>query len=276
MSSELPATTRDAKLRHMLVATASAAPIRPRRRWRVAAPIAAFALAGALTGTVSATALNTTNAPQNDPPVSMDNSVAMFVHYDTQLIGEPVQVSGQDETIIPLGAKPEGATELAVILRCQGAGTFNVFIDGQPKVTVVCDEDSSATAGGGSYFSVEDRPTHAVTVDAGDGERYEVWASWAARAVPPAPSPEQTEAIADGEVNEAEYHAQFDRYSECMTAAGYPLGSINKSDTVITYNNPAAAVTSGDEGRCYAEHFSQVDMAWQSDHAPQTTIEQAR
>lgn len=270
MSSELPATARDAELRHTLVATASAAPIRPRRRWRAAAPITAFALAGALTGTVSATALN---VPQDDPPVSMDNSVAMFVPDGTQLIGEPVQVSRQDETVMPLGAKPEGATELAVILRCQGAGTFNVFIDSQPKATVVCDEDSSATAGGGSYFTVEDRPTHAVTVDAGDGERYAVWASWVARAVSPAPSPGQTEAIADGEVNEAEYHAQFDRYSECMTAAGYPLGSINKSDTVITAAIPGAAVTSGEESRCYAEHFSQVDMVWQSAHAPQVTIE---
>jgi hypothetical protein len=260
----------------MLVATASAAPTRPRRRWSVAAPIAAFALAGALTGTVSATALNATNTPEDDPPVSMDNSIAEFVHGDTQLIGEPVHVSGQDETVIPLGAKPEGATELGVILRCQGAGTFNVLIDGQPKATVICDEDSSASAGGGSYFTVEDRPTHAVTVDAGDGARYAVWASWAARAVPPAQSPELAEAITDGEVSEAEYHAQFDRYSQCMTAAGYPLGSINKSDTVITYNNSGAAVTSAVEGRCYAEHFLDVDMAWQSARAPQTSPEQAR
>lgn len=273
MSSELPATTRDAELRHMLVATASAAPVRPRRRWSIAAPIAAFALAGALTGTVSATALN---APKDDPPVAMDNAIAMFVHDDTQLIGEPVQVSGQNETVIPLGAKPEGATELGVILRCQDAGTFNVLIDGQPKMTLTCDENSSASAGGASYFTVEDRPTHSVTIDASDGGRYAVWASWAARAIPPALSPELTAAIADGEVSEEEYRAQFDRYSECMTTGGYPLEGVNTSGTIITSVVSDAAMTSGVYDRCYAEHFFDVDIAWQSAHAPQTNTEQAR
>lgn len=276
MSSEMPGNDRDTELRRMLVATASAAPVRPRRRWSITVPISAFALAGALTGAVSATALNATNAPKDDPPVSMDNSIAMFVHDDTQLLGEPVQVSGQGTTIIPLGAKPVGATELAVILRCQGPGTFNVLIDGQTKATVVCDEDSSNSAGGASYFTMEGRPTHSVTVDAGGGERYAVSTSWVARAVPPAPSLEQTEALRDGEVNEAEYHAQFDRYSECMTAAGYPLGSINKSGTVITASIEGVAVTSGAEGRCYTEHLADVDRAWQAANAPQTNIEQAR
>jgi hypothetical protein len=276
MSSELPTTTRDMELRHMLVATASAAPVRPRRRWSVAASIAAFALAGALTGTVSATALNATNAPEDGQPIGLDNAIAMSVHDDTQLFGEPVEVSGQGNTVVPVGAIPEGATELVVVFGCRSAGTFDLLVDGELEMTTVCSENSSAFGGGASYFTVEDKPTHAVTIYAGDNERYAVWASWVARAVPPAPSPELAAAIADGEVTKAEYNAQFDRYSECMTVGGYPLGLINKFDTIITYNNSGAAVSSGVEGRCYTEHFFDVDIAWQSTHARPTSTEQAR
>jgi hypothetical protein len=274
MSSELPATTRDAELRHMLVATASAAPIRPRRRWSVAAPIAAFALAGALTGTVSATALNVTNAPEDDQPIGLDNAIAMSVYDATQLFGEPVELDGQGITVIPVGAIPEGATELVVVFGCRSAGTFDLFVDGELEMTTVCSENSSASGGGASYFTVEDKPTHAVTINTGDNERYAVWASWVARAVPPVASPELAAAIADGEVTEAEYNAQFDRFSECMTAGGYPLGSINKFDKIFTASIPGAAATSGVYDRCYAEHFFDVDIAWQSSQAPQTDIEE--
>jgi hypothetical protein len=95
------------------------------------------------------------------------------------------------------------------------------------------------------------------------------------RTVPPAPSPEQTDALADGEVSAAKYHAQFDRYSQCMTAAGHPLESVDKSGEVITYKTSGASVTSEAEGRCYAQHFAQHNLAWQSTHAPRTSLEQA-
>jgi hypothetical protein len=266
MSSEMPESERDTELRRMLVATASAAPVRPRRRWSIAAPIAAFALAGALTGAVSAAALNALNAPEDYPPVSVDNMVAEFVHDDTQLFGEPVLINGQGDSTASLGAAPENAVELAVAFRCADPGRFDVLVDGKAAMTITCDEAPMASGGGGSYFTVEDAPTHTLTVSAGDGKRYVVWASWAARAVPPVPSPQQTAAMADGEVSEAEYHAQFDRYAECMTVAGYPLDGVNKSGTIINYLNSGAAVSSGSEGRCYAQEFDQIDMTWQSTH----------
>lgn len=272
MSSEMP--ERDTELRRMLVATASAAPVRPRRRWNIAAPIAAFALAGALTGAVSATALNALNAPVDHPPVTVDNMVAEFIHDDTELFGEPVLIDGQGDTVIPLGAVPENAVELAVAFRCADPGSFDVLVDGKAAMTITCGEASTASGGGGSYFTVDDAPTHTLTVSAGDGKRYVVWASWAARAVLPEPSPEQTAAMADGEVSEAEYHAQFDRYSECMTAAGYPLDGVNKSGTVIRYLNSGAAVSSGAEGRCYAQEFHQIDMTWQSAHQDNSETDQ--
>lgn len=264
MSSEMHRNQRNTELRQMLVATASAAPDRPRRVWRTAAPVTAFALAGALTGAVSAAAFN---APRDHRPVSVDNMVATFVHDDTQLFGEPVEINGQGDTVTPLGAAPADAAELAVVFRCTDPGNFELLIDGKAAMTIVCDEGSASSGGGGSYFTVDEKPTHTLTVAADEGEGYIAWVSWASRAVPPEPSPQQAAAMADGEVSEAEYHAQFDRYSDCMTAAGYPLGSVNKSGTVITFVYSGAAVTSGEEGRCYAQEFAQVDITWQSTNA---------
>jgi hypothetical protein len=265
----MPESERDTELRRMLVATASAAPVRPRRLWSIAAPTAAFALAGALTGAVSATALNALNAlnaPEDHPPVTVENMVAKFIHDDTELFGEPVVINGQGDTVVPLGAVPENAAELAVAVRCADPGSFDVLVDGKAAMTITCDEAPTTSGGGGSYFTMDDAPTHTLSVSAGDGKRYVVWASWAARAVPPVPSPQQTAAMADDEVNEAEYHAQFERYAECMTVAGYPLDGVNKSGTVIKYLNSGAAVSSGAEGRCYAQEFDQIDMTWQSTH----------
>jgi hypothetical protein len=260
MSSEMPVSERDTELRRMLVATASAAPVRTRRQWSITAPIVAFALAGALTGAVSAAALS---APRDHSPVTVDNMVAAFVDDDTQLFGEAVEIEADGSTVVPLGAMPEDAAELAVALHCADPGSFEVLIDGQPAMTIVCDQASTASSGGAGYFTVEDAATHTLTVSAGEGERYVVWASWAARATPPEPSPEQAAAMADGEVSVTEYHVQFDRYSDCLSAAGYPLGSVNKSRNVITYVNSSAAVTSGAEGRCYAQEFAEVDLTWQ-------------
>lgn len=262
MSSEIPTNERDTELRQMLVATASAAPIRPRRSWRTAAPIAAFALAGALSGTVSAAALS---GPRDQRPATLDNVVAEFVRDDTQLIGEPLKINGQGDTVVPLGAAPENATELAVAVRCAEPGSFEFHIDRKYAMTVTCD---GASGGSGSYFTVEDMAAHTLAVAAGEGERFMIWASWVARPVPPAPSPQQAAATADGEVTEAEYRAQFDRYSDCMTAAGYPLDGVNKAGPIITYINSGASVSSGAEGRCYAEEFAQIDGMWQATHQP--------
>jgi hypothetical protein len=263
MSSELPERDRDTELRGMLVATASAAPVHPRRRWSIAAPLAAFALAGALTGAVSAVAL--TAAP--DPsPVTVDNLVAQLVNDDTQLYGEPVVVGGHGNTVVPLRAAPEDAVELAVVFRCADPGSYELLVDGQTGMTVTCDDPSTTSSGGGSFFTVTDAVTHTVTVAADDGKRFLLWASWAARAAPVPPSPDQSRAMSDGEVSETEYNAQFDRYATCLAAAGYPLGGINRSGTVITYVNSSDAITSGAEDYCYSREFAEVDLTWQGGH----------
>jgi len=84
--------------------------------------------------------------------------------------------------------------------------------------------------------------------------------------LPPDASPQQVAAMADGQVSDAEYHAQFNRYSECMIAAGYPLDAVNTSSLIVTYVNSSDSVSSGEEGRCYAQEFSQIDPLWQGAH----------
>ena len=83
--------------------------------------------------------------------------------------------------------------------------------------------------------------------------------------LPPDASP-QAAAMADGQVSDAEYHAQFDRYSECMIEAGYPLDAVNTSSLIVTYVNSSDSVSSGAEGRCYAQEFSQIDLSRQAAH----------
>ena len=260
MSSEMIESERDTELRRMLVATASAAPVRARRRWTIAAPIAAFAVAGALTGAASAAALN---PPE---PVSTVNVAAFadeFVYDDTQLFGSPVLLSGEGDTVVQLGSVPTGAVELAVAFNCGDPGRFEFHLDGEWVGSVVCDETSTGAGGGGVYYAVSDAATHTLTISTDAGARYALWASWAARAVLPEPSQAQAEAMADGQVTEDEYRAGFNRYSECMTEAGYPLAFVDTTGTVIGYSNPSEAVTSGEEGRCYALEFGQIDPAWQ-------------
>lgn len=244
----------------MLVATASAAPTRSRRRWSVAGPIIAFAVAGAFTGAVSAAALT---APGPDRSVNVEAMTSTLVYDDTQLFGPPALVSGEGSTTVQLGARPDGATELVVAFRCDDPGRFDFLLDGVNVGASICDEASTSSASGGSFFTVEDAGSHTFTVTTDDQSRYVLWASWAARAVPPEASEAQTEAMADGQVTNEEYRAAFTRYSECMTAAGHPLIGVNDAGTVITYSNSDAAVTSGVEGKCYALEFGQIDPAWQ-------------
>lgn len=244
----------------MLVATASAAPTRSRRRWGIAGPIIAFAVAGAVTGAVSAAALT---APAPDRSVNVEAMTSTLVYDDTQLFGPPALVSGQGNLTVQLGAMPEGATELVVAFRCDDAGRFDFLLDGVNVGSSICDETSTSSASGGSFFTVQEPGNHTFAVTTDDQSRFVLWASWVARAVPPAASDAQSEAMADGRVTNEEYRAAFARYSECMAAAGYPLLGVNDAGTVITYSNSDAAVTSGEEGRCYALEFGQIDPAWQ-------------
>ena len=64
-------------------------------------------------------------------------------------------------------------------------------------------------------------------------------------------------------VTDAVYRQGFARYSACMTDAGYPLVFVDESGAIVQYSNTSDAIASGDEERCYASEFAQLDESWQ-------------
>ena len=258
------ATTRDQMQRRMLVALADSAPL-TRRRPKLLAMLAVFAISGALTGAaVSAAAAVLTaeraTISRQTPTTSM---LAALVPGDTQLVGEPFRIEdGAGASTLNVGVIPEGATELFISFGCLDAGTYTTSIDGSVSGIYSCDGPSLNSGGG---RAVTGAAPHAIGV-AGDG-RYVLWASWSARAVLPPASAEQSATMADGTVTEAEYQEGFERYQQCMADAGYPVDVADAAGPLISYSTSGAAVDSGSEGACYAAEFRSIDIAWQQSTA---------
>lgn len=256
-------TTRDEAQRRMFIALADSAPL-SRRRPRALVALAVFAVSGMLAGAATSAAVALTaesrlgSSVTHVPPSPAQ--LAATVPGDTELFGDPFFIEhAVGPTTLDVGVAPEGATELFVAFRCLGTGVEVVKIDGEVIGTNYCD----GTGGGsGSGETVIEPGPHSVSV-AGTGS-YMLWASWSAPAVPPAPSAEQSAALVDGTVTEAEYRAGFERYAKCMSDEGYPVDVIDTTQKVIRYVNSGASVDSGVEGRCYASEFAQLDSGWQS------------
>ncbi|HLV04035.1 hypothetical protein [uncultured Georgenia sp.] len=77
-------------------------------------------------------------------------------------------------------------------------------------------------------------------------------------------SAEQVAEIEDGVVTPEEYQAAFERYEECLGAAGFELSEVTTADRVKRYTVPGDAVTSGADEECYRSEFHVVDRVWQS------------
>lgn len=260
MFSDTEYNPRDAELRRMVVASAAAPQPAPRKRGTLLALLGAFVAAGALTGgAVSAAALNA-DAPTTT--VSIEEMTEQVVYDDAQLFGTPFVLSGSGDTVVELGAIPNGAEQIAVAFHCVDPGSFVIDVDGQPY-TQNCGPQATTGANGGGYFSPGEGEDHSISVSTGRDTRYLLWASWATPASEPEPSAEQQAALEDGTVTESEYRDGFSRYAACMRDAGYPLGGVDESGTIIDYSNDLEAVTSGVEGSCYAREFEQLDIGWQ-------------
>jgi hypothetical protein len=255
-------TTRDEAQRRMLVALADSAPLN-RRRPRALAALAVFAVSGILAGAATSAAVALTAESRAESNIThvppSPAQLAASVPGDTRLFGDPFVVeSAVGPRTLDVGVAPEGATELFVAFRCLGSGVEVIKIDGVQIRTIYCDDTGGGSDGG---ETVTGPGSHSLSFS-GSGS-YTVWASWSAPAVPPAPSAEQSAALADGTVTEAEYRAGFERYARCMTDGGHPVDVIDTSQTVIRYVPSDPSVQSGVEGRCYALEFSLLDPAWQ-------------
>lgn len=274
MTHDAPTPRRDAALRAELVALAH----EPARRRAVRpgatalAAVLAFGLAGAGAGAAVAA---TAGAAGSGAPVEVEIAeVAMMdVGSATELFGTPVIVTGSGETLVDLGARPDGATALAMRLSCLDDGRFDVEIDGEPQGWLGCDGDavqaesseSEIVLGGGFFQHVEiegDGP-HALSISSTEGARYALWVAWSDPPVAPAPSAIQQEALSDDTVTREEYLAGLDRYQACIEEAGWTVVIVDRDAPVVDYRLDAGAVGDGSDLQCYAAEFEQLDTAWQ-------------
>ncbi len=77
-------------------------------------------------------------------------------------------------------------------------------------------------------------------------------------------SAEQAAEISDRKATAGEYQAAFQRYRECLSAAGYELSGVDLTNSVYEFGVPGAAVEDGADAECYQAEFRYVDMLWQS------------
>ena len=274
MSNE-SSTRRDAELRRILVARASA---RPRRAARAAvAAIGSLAAAGALVAVVvvvaSPTLIATLGQSGNE---EYDFGRPAFLYDDAEVLGEPVQFRSQDSQIVDLGEPPAEASELGMTIRCFTAGTYTVTVLDVPtpySQPVTCDDDAGVTRGGlGGYIPFPTSGAARVEISATAGGEYAIWLAWIDKPADPEPSAEQTAALADGVVTREEYLAGFDRFAACMSTAGFDVGG-NRDTEIIQYSLSDDAVRSGVEHQCYGAEFLELDRSWQIAH-PQRSEEQ--
>lgn len=267
MKLDQTSSARDEALRAMLVHKADAEPVPSRTqmpRRSLVATIAAFTVVGGLAGgAVSAVALS------NDQPgttvISVDTSVRQAVMGDAKPLGTPFTYSGSGDAVLQLGTPPEGATDFIYNLRCLAASTYVTILDGDEgtRTTTACDQDaaSSPFGGGGSQLAVTDSDSHSLTINS--SAAYSIWGTWAAEPTPATPSATQTLALADGVVTREEYVTAYERFSACMSEAGFPLAFADMDQTVIEYSTSQASEADGASSRCYLREFEQVDIAWQ-------------
>lgn len=73
----------------------------------------------------------------------------------------------------------------------------------------------------------------------------------------------QVAEISDGEATADEYAAAFQRFRECVSAAGFELTDVTYASPVYEYAVPDAAVQDGVDMECYRAEFYYVDVLWQ-------------
>ena len=262
-------SARDALLREELVELATRqVPAGKRDASRLIASLAAFALAGAITGgTVAAVA--SSDAQDNSIDLQLISArIAglQLVGEHTTLVGEPIEelITGNAE--LDLGSMPDGANSIAFALHCATVGTFSFALNGAPLGAISCNEEPDTEPGHGTAsMFIAPNPDDVNTIDFTSeiSGKYSVWVAWVTRPETPAPSAEQVAALADGIVDEAEYRAGLDRYVACMAEAGFTIDVLDTNEPIARYVISDEAHQDGANERCYISEFRDVDMQWQ-------------
>jgi hypothetical protein len=260
MNSEPAPSERAIQLRQALVATANLGPYVRRRPplKLVIGSLAAFALAGALTGGAVA------HVSTVDPDVSAAQAAAEgAAKYEVGMedgttLGKPVTRTGAGTQVIDVGTAPAGATGLVEGFVCVDAGKFVGFLDSKQYESYTDCEPSSAGAG---FVDVVRAGRHTLTMKAPDGARFAIWVSWAK--VPTlVESGAQKQELSDGLITRDEVVAAFSRYEGCMGALGHPI-DMPPTSIVPSYSVDDSAVADGSDNRCYVTEYRGVDEKWQ-------------
>jgi hypothetical protein len=284
------ASPRDNDLRRMLVATAELTPLirtRPSRRVVVAA-VAAFALAGALTGgalAVSATVKSPSTATEFDAQYAAQRMAIASVG---TLRGTPTSVAANGQLQLPLIDRPPGTNNLVIGFECQEAGKFTIRLDAKVVATETCYLPPTVSNGLGDggvtqsppvkpggvervtlptneasavLLAITDHPT-ALTFSAPGDPQFAVWISWVQ--IPKlTPSAAEKAELADGVVTRAEYLAAFNRLVGCMTAFGHPLTHVDESGETVSFSfDPGDPVIDADFNRCFQTEDALVREMW--------------
>ncbi|AMM21448.1 hypothetical protein AX769_16550 [Frondihabitans sp. PAMC 28766] len=271
---DAPHSPRLTMMRDALVETVMQEAARPHRRLTrkaFCALLAAFVLAGGISGGLTAAAaLGTRDDAVLAGGVATTGAYDMTEGQHGTLLGAPVSeiTSGPDS--LSLGDAPPGANAVAIGFQCVTAGRFTLtFASGLPVTNGRCrvssDDEPSTTTPAGYSLRVDPSQGGVVKIVAAADARYAVWASWAKVPTPAKPSPAQLAEIADHKITRSEYVAAFHRYEKCMSAAGYDLGQIPDNETNFQYGIPGDGIAESDTV-CYPREFEQVDDLWQAAH----------
>jgi hypothetical protein len=262
MNSEPTPSARAIEFRRALVATANLGPyIRRRPPLKVViAGVAAFALAGVLTGAAVATATRV------DPELVVAQAGAASVarnYIRTEngvLVGHAVVRSASGTQTIDAGERPASATALVEGFGCLDAGHFVALIDSHSFDSF---DDCSPGGSGASLVPVPGAGDHILTLRTQKGVRFAVWLSWA-RIPTLKESAAQKQALADDVITRDEDLAAFNRFAGCMTALGHPLVGVT-TGLVPGYSEANAALADGTDNRCYTTEYQGVDAKWQTE-----------
>ena len=230
------------------------------------AAIAAFAVAGSVTGFATATVSQaSTGAAVDEPNGATAAWVLSYARPKSEFLGPILHVDSTASADLALGPAPVGATGFVTVLACETFGTANEFLNGKWLGSTGCNADTGTGGGGGGVFPVSGGGSQTFRVEPSEGMRYQAWIAWVREPpLPPASEQQQLE-TSDGAVTREEYIAAFNRYFECMAAGGYDLGNPALTETEVrhSYAIPDAAHDDGTDLFCYETEFKQVDMQWQ-------------
>ena len=247
---------RDARLRRLLVATVEVAPAPRRRPTRrvLAAGLAAFVLAGGLTGGAVAAMARVGDGPSESV---MRSAVEASAGPFEKVLGPSYFFDGSSPSSLRIDRAPDGADRLRVSLDCGPGGRATLTLDGQML--------ESGDCGGVTMVKTSTASSHTLSVTPDTGAGYVLFAVWVKSLAAP-PSAQSKRDVEDGHITRPEYENAYSRYAGCMAGLGYPVEPLWVGAAVLSPNPTPEGLSSGASELCYNREFFDVDRVWQLAH----------